>query len=82
MTIYKKRKSKLICQNKKKSWKKYVYAPGDLIMVKQTQSTKYGTTVYGGLYIVVTINNNSTVYVQKGVLVDMYNIRQFLLYHQ
>ena len=55
------------------------------MLIKQAQLTKYGTGQYLRLYKVKCVNNNGTLHIRKGVLVDMYNTQQvvfLLVVHQ
>jgi transposase InsO family protein len=79
------RKQKLIRINNERENSKRVdheYKPGDLVLVKLEQRTKYGTDSYSGPHTVIKLNANGTVRVREGALVDTYNVRQLVPYHQ
>ena len=72
------RKKKLIHQNnqrenaKRQDWSYHV---GDKVIIKNEQSTKYGTDAYSGPYTVTKVNDNGTVRISMGVVSDTFNIR-------
>ena len=79
------RKQKLIrinnkCENAK--CHEYQYQVRQLVLIKQQQTTKYGTDSYSGPATVIRVNDNGTLHVREGMLVDTYNIRQIMPYHQ
>ena len=45
------------------------------MLIKNEQSTKYGNTAYSGPYTVTSVNDNGTLYVNKGIVTDVINIR-------
>ena len=51
------------------------YKIGDKVLIKNEQSTKYGNTAYSGPYTVMSVNNNGTLQVRKGIVSDTFNIR-------
>ena len=51
------------------------YKIGDKVLIKNEQSTKYGNTEYSGSYTVMSVNNNGTLQVRKGIVSDTFNIR-------
>ena len=53
----------------------YDYKIGDKVLIKNKQSTKYGNTAYSGPYTVMSVNNNGTLRVRKGIVSDTFNIR-------
>ena len=53
----------------------YDYKIGDKVLIKNEQSTKYGNTAYSGPYTVMSVNNNGTLQVRKGIVSDTFNIR-------
>ena len=72
------RKQKLINKNNERenrTRKVHKYKTEDLVLIKNEQSTKYGNTAYSGPYTVTSVNDNGTLYVKKGIVTDVINIR-------
>ena len=83
----KERKQKLINQNNAKENAKRIkheYKVGDLILqdVKYKTKSKYGRNPYEGPYEIKRVNNNGTVAIQKGPVLEIINIRQIKPYRQ
>ena len=79
------RKRKLIQRNNKRENNAripHTYAVGDKILIKNAQSTKYGTNAYSGPYTITSVYDNGTVRVDEGPLTDIYNIRNITPYHE
>ena len=53
----------------------HTYKTGDKVLIKNEQATKYGTTAYSGPYTVMSVNNNGTLRVRKGIVSDTFNFR-------
>ena len=45
------------------------------MLIKNEQSTKYSNTTYSGPYTVTSVNDNGTLYIKKGIVTDVINIR-------
>ena len=60
----------------------YEYQVNDEVMVKMDQTSKYGTNAYKGPYKVSKINDNGTVHLEMGNIVDTYNIRNIKPYRR
>ena len=72
------RKQKLIKKNNERenrTRKVHQYKTEDLVLIKNEQSTKYGNIAYSGPYTVTSVNDNGTLYVKKGIVTDVINIR-------
>ena len=54
--------------------KEHQYLPGDQVLIKQAQPTKFGKDNYKGPFTVVTADG-SNVTVDEGNITDAYNIR-------
>ena len=69
--------------NKRENSKRreHTYAINDLVLVKQAQTSKYGTTQYKGPYNILKVYDNGTVRLRMGNIMDTYNIRQIKPYH-
>ena len=66
-------------ENKKRL--KYMYKPGDLVLLKNAWKTKYNADAYIGPYTITAVNeDNGTVTARKGKVTDMYNIRNITPY--
>ena len=80
------RKQKLIRVNNKREnakRKEHAFKVNDLVLIKQAQTTKYGTDQFRGPYPIVSINDNGTLRVRESsALVDTYNVRQVAPYQQ
>ena len=79
------RKQKIIrLSNKRENAKQreYQYQIGQQVLIKQEQPSKYGMDAYRGPATVIAINDNGTLRVHEGALVDTYNIRNVMPYHQ
>ena len=79
------RKQQLIrCNNKRENNLRipHTYAVGDKVLIKNAQSMKYGTNAYSGPYTIISIYDNSTVRLDEGPLMDVYNIRNITPYHE
>ena len=78
MEIISERKQKSIKRNNEKENRTrlvHKYKTGDLVLIKNEQSTKYGNTVYSGPYTVTSVHDNGTLHVRKGIVTDVINIR-------
>ena len=78
------RKQDLININNKREnskRKEHTYAIHDRVLVKQAQTSKYGTTQYKGPYSILKVYDNGTVRLRMGNIMDTYNIRQIKPYH-
>ena len=72
------KKRKLIEYNYKRENSKrlnYTYEPGDLVLIKQEQSYKFGKNPYKGPYTVVS-TRGANVIVDEGNTTYIYNLRQ------
>ena len=81
--VIQQRKQQLIEQNNAKENAKrlpHTYRVGDLVCVKQEQSSKFGRTAYKGPYSITRVRG-ATVTVDEGKVTDVYNIRQVKPYH-
>ena len=47
----------------------------DKVLVKGDRSTKFGDYAYKGPYEIVQVNNNGTVKIRKGSVIDVFNIK-------
>ena len=62
--------------------KPYTYTVGQKVLLKNAQTTKFGTDTYGGPYIIATVNpDNGTVKMKKGNVIDTFNIRNIVPYY-
>ena len=59
----------------------HTYRPGNLVLLKNEQNLKYGADAYQGPWTVKTVNKNGTVYVNKGIVNDIVNVRNIHPYH-
>ena len=81
--LIKQRKQMLINQNNAKENSKRIphqYKPEDLVLVKNEQSTKFGKDAYNGPWTIQEVRNNGTVKISKGLISDIYNIRNITPY--
>ena len=72
------RKQKIINQNNARENSKrapHTYRVGDKVLLQTASNTKYGKDAYEGPYAIVQVNNNGTVRIQKGTIMDTVNIR-------
>jgi hypothetical protein len=72
------RKRKMIEHNNKRENSKrlnHSYEPGDLVLIKQDQSRKFGRNPYKGPYTVVSARG-ANVTIDEGNVTDVYNLRQ------
>jgi transposase InsO family protein len=74
----KERKQKLIKLNNE--WenakrKPYTYHVNDKILLQNRMDTKFGETAYTGPYQIVRVNDNGTVQICKGAVIETVNIR-------
>ena len=60
--------------------KEHEYHPGDLILIKQDQPTKYGKNPYKGPFTVISARG-ANVTIDEGNVTDIYNVRQLKPYH-
>jgi transposase InsO family protein len=77
------RKQQLIDKNNKREnskRKQYVYKEGDLVLLKVGTENKYEAP-YSGPFNILKINDNGTVRLKVKSVVDTYNIRQLIPYH-
>ena len=77
------RKLRIIKLNNEKENAKrfpYNYKPNDLVLVKAEHKTKFGTDTYLGPFTVLSVNDNGTVRVDKGIIQDTYNVRNLTSY--
>ena len=83
--IIKERKQKLIQkgnQRENRTRLEHQYKPGDKVLIKNAQDTKFGQTAYAGPYIIQKVNNNGTVRAIKQGVSDTYNIRNVQPYQE
>ena len=83
--LIKQRKQNLINQSNAKEDSQrinHTYKEGDLVLVKNEQSTKYGKDAYNGPWTIQEVRNNGTVKISKGLVADVYNIRNITPYKQ
>ena len=76
--LIKERKQKLIDKNndkENKSRREHTYHIGDLVLMKNDSNTKYGKDPYSGPYEIVRVNDDGTLRIQKGAMLDTVNIR-------
>ena len=59
---------------------KHEYKVNDTVLVKNEQSTKFGQDAYNGPWKILEVRNNGTVKIEKGVITDIYNIRNITPY--
>ena len=72
------RKQKIIKQNNQRENAKrlpHQYREGDQVLLTKESKSKYGHASYEGPYTIVQVNDNGTVRVQKGAVIDTFNIR-------
>ena len=63
--------------------KDHLFKENELVLIRQAQTTKYGTDQFRGPYPIVSINDNGTLRVRESsTLVDTYNVRQVAPYRQ
>ena len=77
-TIIKDRKQKQILKNNSRENAKradHKYNIGDLVIIKNDSTAKYAKQAYSGPFKITSVNNNGTVNIQKGIINDVYNIR-------
>ena len=60
----------------------YTYEFGNLVLIKNEQSTKYGKDTYNGPWTIQEVRDNGTVKISKGPVSDIYNIRNITHYVQ
>ena len=53
----------------------HTYKVGNLVLVKNKQSAKYGKYAYNGPWTIQEVQNNGTVYISKGPVSDINNIQ-------
>ena len=80
-----KRKQDLINKNNMREnlkRKVYQYLPGQQVLVAaDTSGRKFGVNPYKGPYIIETVNNNGTVALRRGAVLQVYNIRNIKPYN-
>ena len=80
-----KRKQNLINKNNMREnlkRKVYQYLPGQQVLVAaDTSGRKFGVNPYKGPYIIETVNNNGTVALRRGAVLQVYNIRDIKPYN-
>ena len=65
-----------------KSRKPYDYQVGQKVLLKNKQTTKFGTDTYGGTYTIQSVHaDNGTVKMVKGNVSDTFNIRNIVPYY-
>ena len=65
-----------------KTRRRHDYVVGDQVLLKNAQSTKFGTDTYGGPYTITSINtDNGTVKMSKGNVTDTFNLRNIVPYY-
>jgi len=75
----KKRKQTLINKNNQRENKrrrKYEYSVQDKVLIEARTSDKYSKPTWQGPYVVVRVNNNGTLRIQKGAVHETINIRR------
>ena len=55
--------------------------PGDSVLIKNEQNTKFGNDAYQDPWEITAVNNNGTVNIQKGIVNDKVNIRNIHPYN-
>ena len=60
--------------------KEHEYHPGDLVLIKRDQPTKFGKNPYKGPFTVIT-TEGANVTIAEGNVTDVYNVRQLKPYH-
>ena len=83
MTI-KARKQKLINSNNARENSKRIahqYSIGDQILIKNDHNQKYDENAYSRPYVILRVNDNSTVRYQKGRIPDTINVRNITPFH-
>ena len=78
-----KMKKEAISKNNAKENSKRVqheYKVNDQVLVKNQQSTKFGQDAYNSPWNVNKVRNNRTIKITKGVVTDVYNIRNITPY--
>ena len=82
--LIKNRKQKLINSNNERENSKrkdYQYVPGQQVLVSvDTSGRKFGVNPFKGPYVVETVNDNGTVCLRDGVVLQTYNIRNIKPY--
>ena len=83
----KQRKQQIIEQNNRKENSKRIphqYQVGNKILMDMTDTTKskYGITPFDGPFTVRHVNNNGTVVLEMGPILDTYNIRNIKPYKE
>ena len=82
--LIKNRKQKLINSNNQRENSKrkdYQYVPGQQILVStDTSGRKFGVNPFKGPYVVEIVNDNGTVCLRDGVVLQTYNIRNMKPY--
>ena len=76
--IIKTRKQKLIHKNNLQENSKrvhHVYKVDDEVLYKKIQTSKYGSTQYDGPFKVTKVNDNGTVSIRRGAVIETVNIR-------
>ena len=64
------------------SRKPYDYTVGQMVLLKNAQSTKFGTDTYGGPYTITSLNtDNGTVKMKRNNVTDTFNLRNIVPYY-
>ena len=84
--LIRERKQKLIQQNNERENAKRIpheYKAKDKVLcVSKPTKSKFGTNPWEGPYDIVKVNDNGTVRLRKGAVIETINIRQIKPYHQ
>jgi hypothetical protein len=83
-TYIKERRNEISSKNNKKenaTRRKHEYNVNDKVLLKMQTNTKYGTDPYSGPFKVVQVNDNGTVKLKKGCVIDTYNLRNIKPYY-
>ena len=80
----KERRNKITSKNNERenaTRKKHEYNVNDKVLLKLQFNSKYGTDPYAGPFKIVQVNNNGTVKLKKGCMINTYNIRNIKPYY-
>ena len=81
----KERKEKLILKNNERENKKrkaYEYAPGQKVLLKAKHEGKYAGNMFDGPYIILHVNLNGTVRLNRGSFLETVNIRNIKPFYE
>jgi len=83
-THIKQLKQRLISKNNQRENSKrisHTYKKGDKVLFKEIQKSKYGQNPYSGPHEVLSVNDNGTVILKKGIVIQPLNIRLIKPYY-